>query len=139
VAHYADASNVPDVVAGRVRLARDNVAGNTADQILALTTGIQQTPQPDGSTVYTGTIPESAVDPDTLIKPSDDVLMTTILSPSRRPRRPRRPRRSSDAAPVGRRKRRNVQEVELTRGDKLKFTYSDLGQYAADHRACERH
>jgi hypothetical protein len=59
VAHYADASNVPDVVAGRVRLARDNVAGNTADQILALTTGIQQTPQPDGSTVYTGTIPRA--------------------------------------------------------------------------------
>jgi hypothetical protein len=121
--HYADASNVPDELAARVQLARDNVAGNSPDQILALATGISQTTQPDGSTVYTGTIPNSSADPDTLITPSDDVLMATILShrlgdPSDTPMQLR-----MVAGTDG-----TVQEVDLTRaGDSMRFTYSDLG------------
>jgi len=121
--HYADADNVPAVLAARVRTARNIVAGNTADQVLALATGISQTPQPNGTTVYTGTIPNSAVDPDTLLKPSDDLLVWAILShrlggqsdPSMQLRMVAR----SDGA---------VQEVDLARGgDTLKFAYTDLG------------
>jgi hypothetical protein len=120
--HYSDASNVPDVLAGRVRLARNNVAGNTADQVLALATGIEQTAQPDGTTVYTGTIPDSAVDPDTISTQSDDVLMMMILS-----------HRLGDPGDPGMQLQMvagrggTVQEVDLTRGAILKFTYSDLG------------
>jgi hypothetical protein len=120
--HYADADNVPAVLATRVRMARNNVAGNTADQVLALATGIEQTTQPDGTTVYTGTIPNSSVDPDTLLKPSDDLLMWAIIShrlggPGD-PTMQLRMVAGSDGT---------VQEVDLTRGDTLKFTYSDLG------------
>jgi hypothetical protein len=121
--HYADASNVPDELAARVQLARDNVAGNSPDQILALATEISQTTQPDGSTVYTGTIPSSNVDPDSLITPSDDVLIAMILShrlgdPGDQPMQLR-----MVAGTDG-----TVQEVDLTRtGDSIKFAYSDLG------------
>jgi len=120
--HYASASDVPDVLAGRVRLARNNVTGNTVDEVLALATGIQRTGQPDGTTVYTGAIPDSAVDPDTVISPSDDVLMLMILS-----------HRLGDVGDPGMRLRMvagrdgTVQEVDLTRGDTLKVTYSALG------------
>ncbi len=121
--HYADASNVPAVLARRVQLARNNVAGNTADQILAVATGIQQTTQPDGTTVYTGTIPDSTVDPDSLITSSDDVLMQRILADrlgnSGDPGMQLRITAGSDGA---------VQEVDLTRGgDTLKFAYTALG------------
>jgi hypothetical protein len=55
---YADESD-----AGRfataLQTARADVAGSNADQILALVPNLQQTAQPDGSTVYTGTIPAS--------------------------------------------------------------------------------
>ena len=103
-------------------MARNNVAGNTADQVLALVTGIEQTTQPEGTTVYTGTIPNTSVDPDTLLEPSDDLLMWAILShrlggPGD-PTMQLRMIAGSDGT---------VQEVDLTRGDTLKFTYSDLG------------
>jgi hypothetical protein len=121
--HYADADNVPAAIAARVRTARNIVAGNTADQVLALATGISQTSQPDGTTVYTGTIPNSSVDPDTLLKPSDDLLVWAILSHrlggSSDPSMQLRMVARSDGA---------VQEVDLTRGgDTLKFAYTDLG------------
>ena len=72
------ASNVPAVLAHRVQLARNNVAGNTADQILALTTGIQQTAQPDGTTVYTGTVPNLNTDPGEA--PTDDTILRIIAA-----------------------------------------------------------
>jgi len=50
--HYASASDVGPKLGPFVQLAQDNVAGNTADQILALATGLQKTVQPDGTTVY---------------------------------------------------------------------------------------
>jgi hypothetical protein len=120
--HYADADNVPSVLATRVRVARNNVAGNTAGRILATATGIEQTTQPDGTTVYTGTIPNSSVDPDTLLTPSDDLLMWAILS--HRLGGPGDPamRLRMTAGSDG-----TVREVDLTRGDTLKFTYTDLG------------
>lgn len=120
--HYADANNVPTVLAGRVQLARNNVAGNTADQILSLTTGITQATEPDGTIVYTGSIPESAVDPDTLIASSDDILMVWILS-----------HRLGDPGDPAMQLRLvagrdgTVREVDLTRGDSMKFAYGDLG------------
>jgi hypothetical protein len=121
--HYADANNVPSVLAGRVQLARNDVAGTTADQVLGLATGVSQSTQPDGTTLYTGTIPDSSADPDSLITPSDDVLIQRILAnrvgdPSD-PAMQLRLVAGSDGT---------VQEVDLTRGgDTLKFAYSDLG------------
>ena len=121
--HYADADNVPAVLATKVRMARNDVDGNSAEQVLALATGIEQTTQPDGTTVYTGTIPNSSVDPDTLLEPSDDLLMWAILS-----------HRLGDPGDPAMQLRMvagsdgTVQEVDLTRGgDTLKFTYTDLG------------
>jgi hypothetical protein len=69
--HYANASDVPPKpLGGMVQYARDNLAGTTAQQILALATGVQKTAQSDGTTVYTGTIPNSIAD--ARIAPSDD-------------------------------------------------------------------
>src|SRR5438105_12458244 len=59
-----------------VELARNNVAGNTASQILSLATGLSQTTQPDGTTLYTGIIPNTAGDPG--IDPSDDQILRMI-------------------------------------------------------------
>jgi hypothetical protein len=121
--HYADANDVPDVIATKVGLARNDVAGNSAEQVLALATGIEQATQSDGSIVYTGTIPNSSVDPDTLLKPSDDLLMWAILS-----------HRLGDPSDPAMQLRMvagadgTVQEVDLTRGgDTLTFAYTDLG------------
>ena len=64
--HYANASDVgPKPLGGLEQLAQDNIAGTTPQQILALATGVQKTAQPDGTTVYTGTIPSSSLDPAT--------------------------------------------------------------------------
>src|SRR5262249_58656451 len=62
--HYANASDVgPKPLGGLAQLARDYIAGTTPQQILALATDAQKTAQPDGTTVYTGTIPYSSLDP----------------------------------------------------------------------------
>src|SRR5581483_9995637 len=60
------------------QLAQDNVAGNTADQILSLATGLTQTTQPDGTTLYTGTIPNSDADPG--VAPTDDSIIRIITN-----------------------------------------------------------
>ncbi|MFY9930465.1 MAG: hypothetical protein WAK82_20910 [Streptosporangiaceae bacterium] len=74
--HYASASDVGPRLGPAVQLARDNAAGNTAGQILSLATGLQQATQPDGTTIYTGTIPDSTGDPG--VKPGDDELIQVI-------------------------------------------------------------
>src|SRR5262249_60090930 len=62
--HYANASDVaPKPLGGLVQLARDNIAGTTPQQILALATHVQKTGQPDGTTLYTGTIPNGSMHP----------------------------------------------------------------------------
>jgi len=74
--HYARASDVGDRLGPGVQLARDNVAGTTADRILTVTNDIRKTSRPDGTTVYTGTIPDSAADP--TISAKDDTIMGVI-------------------------------------------------------------
>jgi hypothetical protein len=74
--HYANASDVGPKLGPIVQLAQDNAAGNTAEQILTLTTGLQRTTQPNGTTLYTGTIPDNNGDP--RVTPSDDQLVQII-------------------------------------------------------------
>jgi hypothetical protein len=74
--HYASASGVGPKVGPMVELAQNNIAGNTADQVLSLAAGITQTTQPDGSTLYTGTIPDTSTD--TANNPNDDAILRTI-------------------------------------------------------------
>jgi hypothetical protein len=76
--HYASASGVGPKVGPQVELAENNVAGNTAGQILALATRLTQTTQPDGTTVYTGTIPSTNTDPGE--PPTDDTIMRIITN-----------------------------------------------------------
>jgi hypothetical protein len=81
--HYAEASNVaPKPLGGLVQLAQDNIAGTTPQQILTLATHVQKTAQPDGTTVYTGTIPYSNLDP--ALVPGNDPITSMILSAQKR-------------------------------------------------------
>jgi hypothetical protein len=74
--HYASESGVGPKVGAMVELAHDNVAGNTADQILSLATDLAQSSQPDGTTIYTGTIPNLDTDPGE--SPTDDTILRII-------------------------------------------------------------
>jgi hypothetical protein len=81
--HYANASDAaPKPLGGLEKLAQDNIAGTTPQQVLALATGVQQTAQPDGTTLYTGTIPNSSLDPATL--PGNDAITSMILGAQKR-------------------------------------------------------
>lgn len=76
--HYADAANVgPKPLGGLTHLAQDNIAGTTAQQILALATGVEKTAQSDGTTVYTGTIPSSNINAGN--DPGDNAVISMIL------------------------------------------------------------
>lgn len=76
--YYASESGVGPKVGPMIELAHDNVAGNAADQILALATGLTQSSQPDGTTVYTGTIPNLDMDPG--VAPTDDAILRIITN-----------------------------------------------------------
>ena len=81
--HYPNASDVgPKPLGGLEQLAQDNIASTTPQQILALATGVQQTAQPDGTTVYTGTIPSSSLDP--AMVPGNDAITSMILGAQKR-------------------------------------------------------
>jgi hypothetical protein len=81
--HYANASDVgPKPLGGLEQLAQHNIAGTAPQQILALATGVQQTAQPDGTTVYTGTIPSSSLDP--AMVPGNDAITSMILGAQKR-------------------------------------------------------
>jgi hypothetical protein len=81
--HYANASNVePKPLGGLEQLAQDNIAGTTPQQILALATGVQKTARSDGTTVYTGTIPTSGLDPGSV--PGNDAITSMILGAQKR-------------------------------------------------------
>jgi hypothetical protein len=81
--HYANASDVgPKPLGGLEQLAQDNIASTTPQQILALATGVEQTAQPDGTTVYTGTIPSSSLDP--AMVPGNDAITSMILGAQKR-------------------------------------------------------
>jgi hypothetical protein len=75
--HYRAASDVGPKLGPDVQLARDDVAGNTAGAILALATHLHKTIRPDGSTLYTGTIPAS--EGDSAVAPRDDTIMGVII------------------------------------------------------------
>jgi hypothetical protein len=81
--HYARTSGVGPKLGPMVELAQNNVAGNTASQILSLATGLTQTTQPDGTTLYTGTIPNSNADSGT--NPNDDAILRIITNLSNGP------------------------------------------------------
>ncbi len=81
--HYANASDVgPKPLGGLMQLAQDNIAGTTPQQILTLATQVQKVTQPDGTTVYTGTIPNGRLDPATL--PGNDAITSMILGAQKR-------------------------------------------------------
>ena len=81
--HYAIASDVaPKPLGGLVQLAQDNIASTTPQQILALATHVQETAQPDGTTVYTGTIPNSSLDPALVL--GNDAITSMILGAQKR-------------------------------------------------------
>lgn len=76
--HYTSESGVGPKVGPTIQLAHDNVAGNTANQILSLAPGLTQTSQPDGTTLYSGTIPNLNTDPG--VAPTDDTILRTITN-----------------------------------------------------------
>jgi hypothetical protein len=81
--HYASASDAaPKPLGGMVQLARDNITGSTPQQILALATHVQKTAQPDGTTTYTGTIPNSSLDP--ALVSGNDAITNMILGAQKR-------------------------------------------------------
>jgi hypothetical protein len=81
--HYANASDVPPKpIGGMEQLAQDTIAATTPQQIIGLATGVQKTAQPDGSTVYTGTIPASRLDPQSLT--GNDAITNMILGAQKR-------------------------------------------------------
>jgi hypothetical protein len=81
--HYSHASNVgPKPLGGLEQLARDNIAGTTAQQILALATDVQRTARSDGTTLYTGTIPNSSLNPANV--PGNDAITSMILGAQKR-------------------------------------------------------
>jgi len=81
--HYVNASQVgPKPLGGIAQLAQDTIAGTTPQQILALATGVQKTEQADGSTLYTGTIPSSSLNPATVT--GNDAITSMILGAQKR-------------------------------------------------------
>jgi hypothetical protein len=81
--HYADASNVgPKPLGGLAQFARDDIESTTPQQILGLATDVQKAVQPDGSTLYTGTIPSGKLDPATLT--GNDAVTNMILGAQKR-------------------------------------------------------
>jgi hypothetical protein len=81
--HYANASDVgPKPLGGLTQLAQDNIAGTSAQQILALATQVQTTVQPDGTTVYTGTIPGGSINAGN--DPGNNAIISMILGAQKR-------------------------------------------------------
>jgi hypothetical protein len=81
--HYANASNVgPKPLGGLAQLAQDTIAGTTAQQVLALATHVQKTTQPDGTTLYTGTIPSTSLDAAKIS--GNDAITSMILGAQKR-------------------------------------------------------
>ena len=76
--HYSNESGVGPKVGPQFELAHNDVAGTTADQIISLATGLTQTSQSDGTTLYTGTIPNLDTDPGSA--PSDDTIMRILTN-----------------------------------------------------------
>jgi hypothetical protein len=79
--HYANASDVaPKPLGAMVQFAHDNIASTTPQQILALATNVQKTPQSDGTTLYTGTIPSSIADGGIAPSVDHDPILSMIFA-----------------------------------------------------------
>jgi hypothetical protein len=76
--HYTSESGVGPRLMPAIQLAHDNVTGSAGEQILALATGLHKMVQPDGTTVYAGTIPDSSADP--VNNPTADAIMRMITN-----------------------------------------------------------
>jgi hypothetical protein len=76
--HYAGESDIGPKLGPAVQLAHDNVTGTGAKQILALATDLRKTVRPDGTTEYTGAIPDSNAYP--VNNPTDDSIMRMIAN-----------------------------------------------------------
>jgi hypothetical protein len=75
--HYPAVSDLGPKLGPAVQLARADVAGSTATAILALVIHLHKTVRPDGSTLFTGTIPASRAD--SAVAPRDDTIMGVII------------------------------------------------------------
>jgi hypothetical protein len=75
---YPSASDIGPKLGPAGQLAEDNVAGNTAGQILDLATGLDQAKEPDGTILYTGIIPDSSAD--RRVNRADDAILRMITS-----------------------------------------------------------
>jgi hypothetical protein len=64
------------------QLAQDTIAGVPPQQILALATNVQETTQSEGTTLYTGTIPQSNLNPAAV--PGNDAITSMILGAQKR-------------------------------------------------------
>jgi hypothetical protein len=74
--HYPS-ENVGYKLGPMVDLAHADVAGSSVSEILAATTDLKKTVQPDGSTIYRGTLPNSYADP--AMPPGTDSVMRMII------------------------------------------------------------
>jgi hypothetical protein len=77
--HYGREADVGATLVPVLQLAHDNVAGSAAEQILSLATDLRKVAQPDGTTLYTGTIPNNTTDVPG-IDSTDDSIMRIIDS-----------------------------------------------------------
>ena len=81
--HYVNASDVgPKPLGGLTHLAQDNIAGTAAQQVLSLATQVQSMVQPDGTTLYTGTIPSGSINAGN--DPGDNAIISMILGAQKR-------------------------------------------------------
>lgn len=120
---YASESGVGPKVGPQFELAHNDVAGTTAGQILSLATGLTETSQPDGTTLYTGTIPNLSGDPGE--SPNDDTILRIVTN-----------LRTGNNAPAGfhdgLQLRMTVGPDGLVRQIVLTFQQQDTGSPASD-------
>jgi hypothetical protein len=76
--HYASPSGVGAKVGPMVELAQNNVEGNSASQVLSVASDLTSTTEPDGSTTYAGTIPNTPGDPG--VDPNDGTILRMIAN-----------------------------------------------------------
>lgn len=97
--------------------------GTTAGQILSLATGLTQTSEADGTTLYTGTIPN--LDTDTGVEPTDNSILRTITD-----------LRTGSNAPAGFHDALQLQMIAgpdgLVRQISLSYQQQDTGSSASD-------
>jgi hypothetical protein len=74
--HYASEADLEPFYSGAVQAAHGLTAGSRAAQLIASAYGLQKTTQPDGSTVYTGTIPPNTP---AEVPPSTDTASQIML------------------------------------------------------------